>query len=153
MRHRSCHFQLVEAQAVTWRAITSSPRRNLIRTSILTHNFHRFPSPTLAQFLQPRRIHSLVPLTTRQILSKRPNSSIPLLCSTSLNLNHSYLDPKTSSPVLGLLSQCTTAAMATTKQWTAQEVRDTFLNFFQERGHTFGSCNSLEHFCPPDQYV
>ncbi|RVX74647.1 Alanine--tRNA ligase [Exophiala mesophila] len=27
--------------------------------------------------------------------------------------------------------------MATTKQWTAQEVRDTFLNFFQERGHTF----------------
>lgn len=152
MRHRSCHSQLVEAQAVTWRAVTSSPRRILIHTSILTHNFHRFPSPTLAQFLQPRRIHSLVP-HTRQILSKRPHSSIPRLCPISLNFNHSYLGPKTSSPVLGLRSQCTTAAMATTKQWTAQEVRDTFLNFFQEKGHTFGSCNSLEYFRPPNQYV
>jgi alanyl-tRNA synthetase len=27
-------------------------------------------------------------------------------------------------------------------KWGAQRVRDTFLEYFKERGHTFGECNS-----------
>lgn len=151
------HWRLIQGQAVTWSVgastatarvtLVSSPRRINIRP--LTHNF--LHSPILKQFLQSCHSHSLTSRTTRQSLSRPFTRLKPTFTSTSVQQNNSHSVP-TILP-LAAPPQHTITTMATTKEWTAQEVRDTFLKFFEERGHTFGPYQHIQNNNSSNLYI
>lgn len=100
-----------------WRAGTVS-----LATSsrvALTHAFARH----LAHSPRPR--HSLTPFS-------QAHNSILLLRAP---LRAKFLLPHHHS----IAATMATTSSAETPEWSAQRVRDTFLKYFEERGHTFGT--------------
>jgi len=105
-----------------------------IRISRLSHT-HSHQPPTLqiqrtrhSLTYSPPFISHFSPLTRRLI-------NFPPTKAPAVRRPHT-----TTSPSLN---------MAPTREWTAQEVRDTFLKFFEERGHTFGESDASNTTCRP----
>lgn len=122
------------AAAKIWRGpascLTVTPRApRTIRISRLSHNLSHQPP-----FLQLQ--------CTRHTL---PSSTLFRSCSTPL-VEHLIPSPPTTAPAVRRphTTKSTSTKMAPTREWTAEEVRDTFLKFFEERGHTFGESHVLQ---------
>lgn len=94
-----------------------------IRISRLSHSLSHQPHIRRLQCTA----HSLPRLTYfRSCSSSLAAYSISSPPTTALTVRRSHTTKSTSTK------------MAAPREWTAQEVRDTFLKFFEERGHTFG---------------
>jgi hypothetical protein len=69
-------------------------------------------------------------LSPKSVLPSRPLGSSRFFHPSPLT-NAKRILPKTTTPIA--------FKMADTQEWNALRVRETFLNYFKERGHTFGS--------------
>src|SRR5271156_6900832 len=97
--------------------------------TISTLNRHYHSPPPRRIFSNPHHQHTTLPYRYHSYT----HSSLPHT-STTVHPSQSPAKPR-STMVL------------TPDQWPAKKVRDTFLNFFKERRHTFGSCPIFNLTC------
>ena len=109
--------------SVLWRSATTSRTVTILRSSYAnkSHNF------------QNSQLHHSAPQT------HKPTSNNPY--------SRSQIHSPAGLRPIGLPTPLTAAARATrmastapteTPEWTAQRVRETFIKYFKDRGHTFG---------------
>lgn len=112
--------------------VTPTTKAPPIRISRLSHSLSHQPHIRQLQ----RTGHSL------------PHSTYLRSCSSSLAAYSISFPPTTALTVWrSHTTKSTSTKMAAPREWTAQEVRDTFLKFFEERGHTFGESVPFHHDC------
>lgn len=133
-----CHCQWASGSATNSLA-ARTPRLSKITDWDLTHFSNTFLSGSLSA-LSHSQHHPRLP---KSALSKR---SLPTTTFCHRTLTTGPRSALRSTPV----RRHTTSTMASstldpTQQWTATKVRDTFLKYFEERGHTFGEfqCKSM----------
>lgn len=124
-------------------SLACTPRLSKITDWDLTHFSNAFLSRSLSALSHPQ--HN--PRRPESVLSKR-SLSTTTSCHRTLTRGPPF--PLRSA----LVRRHTTSTMASstldpTQQWTAAKVRDTFLKYFEERGHTFGMSRERLRFLRP----
>lgn len=138
----------VKAGTFTLSSIRAAPRAHLISKSITEPTPHyRFPTICPQFWLT----HKASKQTCHEILEKRNPYTVgsTTLFNTTTPISqgrarlHSILRIQSLQPRSAARMASTTADAP---EWSAPKVRETFIKFFEEKGHTFGTLLPLPYF-------